>query len=465
MTFYDAINTFLKKSNIKLDYPIPVVIGYENSKYIDIELYGTNKKIDEILNHEIIINDDFSILWKDEENYLYFESENNIMKFKNKNGDETVENALKSKSLTHIGLTKDNKFNIYLLLRNESNSEEEIKYPNFNSFQYKNLYSYQNEDTFIHAIYIEFMVRNAEYNNLLFDTIEIKENIFDGETEYEYEIRTYLLLEEKQKQIDEILVQNYGLNFYELNELNLTIFKMDDDVFQDDMSIEINCSEPSYKSIIDLRLPEKEYLASVKKLKNEYEKNKNNFFPLENKINKQFVKEANNIINKFPISFKKKQDQLIKSLFIFDCIQTYNKSMDELNIPIKNEYETKKIEINNEYLKKQEKVRKEIEEFEVYKKEATDFEEKIRTERKNTYQKAIDELEKSIKILEKKEKKELREITNQFKKNLMHHTKMDPSKYNNSIFNEIAPIIDEKPKQCTKIHSFIHKFLQKQITN
>ena len=458
MTFYDAINTFLEKSNIKLDYPINVVMGHKNSKYIDIELYGTNKKIDEILNHEIIFSNDLSIVWKNEENDICFEHENSMTKITNRNGNETVENTLKS--FTHIGLTKDNKFNVYLfLIDDESDFEEEIKYPNFNSFKYKNLYSYQNKDSFIHAIYIEFIVRNAEYNNLSFDIIEINANIHDGETEDEYEIRTLLLEEEKQKQIDKVLLQNYGLNSYEINKLNLTILKINNYVLKDDMSFEINCSEPSPNSIIDLRLPDKEYLDSVKKSKSEYEKNKNNFFPLENRINKEFAREANNIINKFPKSFEKKKDDLIKALFIFDYIKTYNKNIDELNIPTIKECEAKKTEINEKYLKKQEDLRGEIEKFKYWKKEATDSEEKIR------YQKTIDKLEKSIKTLENDEKKELKKIEKELKENLLHHTKMDPSKYTDSIFNEIAFIIDEKPKQCTKIHSFIHKFLEKQITN
>lgn len=62
-------------------------------------------------------------------------------------------------------------------------------------------------------------------------------------------------------------------------------------------------------------------------------------------------------------------------------------------------------------------------------------------------------------------KKNFVKLKKKLKNKLERHTKMDPSKYDDSIFNEIASIINEKPKQCTKIHNFIHKFLEKQITN
>ena len=85
--------------------------------------------------------------------------------------------------------------------------------------------------------------------------------------------------------------------------------------------------------------------------------------------------------------------------------------------------------------------------------------------KQNTQQKTNNTLKKNIIGFKRNEKKELREIEKKLKNKLERHTKMDPSKYDDSIFNEIASIINEKPKQCTKIHNFIHKFLEKQITN
>jgi hypothetical protein len=497
MSFCDSINALLEKNKIKLDYPINIVMGYKNSNFIDIELYALDEKIDEILKIEKIdenikkkrineilekkrideilkikeiVSNDFNIVYEKEKNEIISESVDHINIFRGKNN--SLEDILDSYKL--IGITEDKKFKIYICPLPENNkitidgisyNNDEIQYPDFNQFKYQNLYTYKDENTFINAIYIEFIVRNARYNYILSDIITIEEDIFNNESEFEYETRTMLLLEEKRKKMDEILIQYYGLNSYEIMKLDLTIHKNIDYSPKEDVSIQLNCSEPSYNSNIDLRLPDKDYLDLAKKLKNEYEKNKNNFFPLEKRINKEFVKEANNIINKFPKSFEKKKDDLIKALFIFDYIQAYNKSIDELNIPTKEEYETKKIEINNKYSKKQEEARKEIEKFEAYKKEAANFEEKIRIEKQNTHQKAIDTLEKNIIGFERSEKKELCEIEKKLKNKLEHHTKMDPSKYDDSIFNEIASIINEKPKQCTKIHNFIHKFLEKQITN
>lgn len=497
MSFFDSVNALLEKNKIKLDYPINIVMGHKNSNFIDIELYEKDNKInkilekkkidenikkkkineileensiDEILKEKEIVSNDFNIVYKKRKNEIIFESEDNISIFRGKNN--SLEDILDSYKL--IGITKDEEFKIYICPLPENNkvtidgisyNNDEIQYPDFNQFKYQNLYTYQDENTFINAVYIEFIVRNARYNYILSDIITIEEDILDNESEFEYDIRIMLLMEEKQKKIDEMLLQHYGLNSYEIMKLDLTIHKNIDYSPEEDVSIQLNFSEPSYNSTIDLRLPDKDYLDLAKKLKNEYKKNKNNFFPLEKRINKKFVKEANNIINKFPKSFEKKKDDLIKALFIFDYVQAHNKSIDELNIPTKEEYETKKIEINNKYSKKREEARKEIEKFEAYKKETANFEEKIRIEKQNTHQKTIDTLKKNIIGFERNEKKELREIEKKLKNKLEHHTKMDPSKYDDSIFNEIASIINEKPKQCTKIHNFIHKFLEKQITN
>lgn len=498
MSFFDSVNALLEKKKIKLDYPINIVMGHKNSNFIDIELYEKDRKIneilekkkidenikkkkvneikkensiDEILKKKEIVSNDFNIVYKKEKNEIIFESEDNINIFRGKKNN-SLESILDSYKL--IGITEDKKFKIYICPLPENNkvtidgisyNNDEIQYPDFNQFKYQNLYTYQDENTFINAVYIEFIVRNARYNYILSDIITIEEDILDNESEFEYDIRIMLLMEEKQKKIDEMLLQHYGLNSYEIMKLDLTIHKNIDYSPKEDVSIQLNFSEPSYNSTIDLRLPDKDYLDLAKKLKNEYKKNKNNFFPLEKRINKKFVKEANNIINKFPKSFEKKKDDLIKALFIFDYVQAHNKSIDELNIPTKEEYETKKIKINNKYSKKREEARKEIEKFEAYKKEAANFEEKIRIKKLNTNQKTIDTLKKNIIGFERNEKKELREIEKKLKNKLEHHTKMDPSKYDDSIFNEIASIINEKPKQCTKIHNFIHKFLEKQITN
>lgn len=428
MSFYDSVNTLLEKNKIKLDYPINIVMGYKNSNFIDIELYEPDKKIDkilnnkkivsidEILNNKKIVNDDFIIIWEKEENEIYFESDSDSTNIFKNISLEKVLNKYK-----YLGTTKDNKFKIYLFpIPDSLESTEECQLPNFNNMKYQYLYKYENESQFTNAIYIEFMVRNAIYNNLYSDISIIEENPLPNESEEEFDVRITQLLEEKRIENDEILIKHYGFNYDEISNLNLTIFK--DDINNDDyneffLSKVPIIEKPTDESILNLSLTEKELIKNVKKLKNIYD-NQMRIHSNFQKINKKFKENADDIINKFPKSFEKKKDQLIKALFIFDYIQAYNKSIDELNISVKKEYEAKKLKIKKEYINEQEKA-----------------------------------------------KKELREIEKELKEDLVNHTKMDPSKYDDSVFNEIASIINEKPKQCTKIHNFIHKFLQKQITN
>lgn len=449
MTFTSAINLSLEKIDIKLNYPINILMGYKNSEYIDIELFGTNKKIDEILNNAIIDND-LSVIYENEKKEVCFDTNGSSSVIYSNN--LSIEEILDS--YKYLGRTQDNKFNIYLFLLPENNKilidgiiriDDEIQYPEINVFKYQNLYNYQDEEAFINAIYIEFIIRNARYNNLLLSNSTIKENIIDGETDYDFDYRTMMLLEKKQEIIDEILLNSYGLDFYQIIKIDLIMSKDRNLEESKNISFKLKSIEPAHKDIVlSINLPREELLNKVNELKDEYEKNKNSFIPLKEKLNKNFVEEADNIINKFPMSFKKKQDQLIKALFIFDYIESHNKAIDELNIPIKEKYEATKIEISNKYLKTQEQLKKEVEKF-------------------KGYQKTINMLEKNIKNLERNERKELLEAKKEMEENLSYHTKMDPLKYKDSIFNEIALLIGEKSKQCTKVHNFIHKFLKKQI--
>jgi len=154
--------------------------------------------------------------------------------------------------------------------------------------------------------------------------------------------------------------------------------------------------------IVDLRL-----------LKIEFCK-KSNYFPLREKINKKYLQEATIIINKFPKSFQKKQDDLIKALFLFDYIETRKKLIDQLNIPIHKEYKNMKKELNKYNLSPIEK------------------------------------------------KLELQNIDEQLYEALLKYPKMDP-KYEDSIFYEVASILGEKAGQCKKLYNHIHKFIKKKL--
>lgn len=468
MTFYDAINKLINKIDTKLNYPINVIMGYDNSKYIDYELFDNTKKIDEILEHPIINSDDMSIKWENENSEICSESLNNLYVLKG-NVHYEIEKSLNS--FEYMGRTQDNKFNIYLHLLPEDQEitidginylDGDIQLPNFNHFKYQNLYSYQNENSFINAIYIEFITRNARYNNLLSDLSVIEESPLEDESEEEFDLRMTMLEQEIEERQNKILLQAYGLTSYEIMQLDLTLYKEAN--FESDhiSSIQLSTVKPPHKKVyIDPELSEEDFFAKAKELRDYYHKSQNDFFPLKEKINKEYHKQTTNVINKFPESFKKKQDDLIKALFIFDYIFAGKKIIDKLNAPITKEYKSLKIQIIKNYNKELNKIKKEIQKFESYKKEIVNSKEKDKKQKR--YNEAIDTLEKDITKLKKDTKKKLCEIKVQLKQEISNYPKMDPSKYKESVFHEIASIIDEKPGQCKKLYNHLYKFIENKI--
>ena len=339
MAFIDAIIKLLDVIGFKYSHPIKIIMGLENSQYIDLQLFDGNN-LDTILKKPIPDINDLSIVWLDNKEQLNIQSfEHTSIITSNKESD-LMQNCLKSYKF--VGKTTDDRYEVYLcLLPDEIENtidgitykNNEIQLPDFQHFKYQNLYTYQDEDKFINAILIEFIVRHARYNNLLSDILTLEESYLDGETDEEYELRTMILLQEKENQMNDILLQNYGLNIYEIRQLDLTIYKSVNIEDEQDISIQLSTFEPIYKNIVlDPRLPEEEYLEKAKSLRDQYEKEKNNYFPIRKKLNKKYLQEATMVINKFPKSFQKKQDNLIKALFLFDYIETRKKLIDQLNI-------------------------------------------------------------------------------------------------------------------------------------
>ena len=421
MTFNDAIVKLLEVIGFRHSYPIKIIMGLKNSQYIDLQLFDGDN-LDIILKSSILDINDLSIVWLDNKEQLNMQSFEHASIFTSNKESDLMQICLKSYKF--VGKTSDNRYEVYLYLLPDdientidgiTYKNNEIQLPDFQHFKYQNLYTYQNEDKFINAILIEFIVRNARYNNLLSDMLTLEESYLDGETDEEYELRTMILLQEKEKQIDDILLQNYGLNSYEIQQLDLTIFKSVNIEDEQDISIQLSTFEPIYKNIVlDPRLPEEEYLEKAKSLRDQYKKEKNNYFPLREKLNKKYLQEAIIIINKFPKSFPKKQDSLIKALFLFDYIETRKKLNDQLNIPIHKEYENMK-------------------------KELTKYD------------------------LSPKEKKlELQDIDERLYAALLEYPKMDP-KYEDSIFHEVALLLNEKAGQCKKLYNHIHKFIKKKL--
>ena len=487
MTYIDAIKKLLNKAGDELTYPVNISFFFLNANYIQFGL-DEERDINEILKDEIKNSDHISIRWLDNQNKINSITLNDnygVTKFCN-SSDELTKESFNNEQFTVIG--KDNKFRLLLYPLEENIEIEEngfvkekileyekciyeldkIKLPSFKDYKYKNLYNYDNEEEFINAILLEFILRHINHNNLAPDKIEI--NLSEEEkntTEEELYYIEHMKFQKIENEIDTKLINIFGLSYKEINKLKIMYSNYYlKSLEEDNIVMELKSTPPFLKNIeINLTHSIEKLIEQITKLKNDFDREIESCLNLKERVNKEYLIKANEVLEKFPKSFEKKKDDLIKALFIFDYIQAYNKDIDELNIPTIKEYETKKNKINDEYFKKQKDLRDEIEKFEAYKKEATNSEEKIKTEKQNSYQKAINELEKSIKTLEKNEKKELQEIEKELKDDLIHHTKMDPSKYENSIFNNIASIINEKPKQCTKIHSFIHKFLEKQITN
>jgi hypothetical protein len=418
-------------------------MGLTNSEYIDDKLFDT--EIDEILKDTVPDHNDISIVWIDDKYVYHSHSFNNLYKTSCSNNRSMKEYL---DIYDYVGRTMDNKYEIYLFLlpdNIEANTNgihyknDEVQLPQFKHFKYQNLYTYKNEEQFINAIIIEFIVRNARHNNLFNDFSTIDEALLDSETDEEYEYRVMKLLHEKEEKVDKILLQLYGLNTYELSKLDLTIYKYGDQDNLENLSIQVNTTEPYKDKVIDLSLPKDKLIEQTVDLQNNYEKSKKEFFPLKQKINKNFLKESEKIINKFPKSFKKKKDHLIKSLFIFDYIEATKKNVDDLNIPIYKNYENSKIELRNEYKIKLNKKNSEIQD-------------------QKDYPKIVKEIEKEIREIENMGKKELLKIEQEQNENLCSYPKMD-TKYKNCIYYELAPLLDEKPGQCKKLYNHIHKFI------
>lgn len=481
MTYIDAIKKLLNKAGEELTYPVNINVHFLSANHIQFEL-DEGRDINEILEDEIKNSNHIGIRWLDNQNKINsitLDDNYGVTKSSN-SSDELTKESFNNKQFTVIG--KDNKFRLLLYPLEENIEIEEdgfikekileheeiiyevdkIKLPCFKDYKYKNLYNYDNEKEFSNAILLEFILRHINHNNLAPDKIEINLSEEENATEEELYYIEHMKFQKIESEINRKLINIFGLSYDEINKLKLVYsYEYNKSLDEDNIITELKYSPSSIVNIeINLTYSLEKLIEQITKLKNDFDRAVESCLNLKERVSKEYLIKANEVLEKFPKSFEKKKDDLIKALFIFDYIRAYNKNTDELNIPTIEEYETKKIEINNKYLKKQEEAKKEIEKFEVYKKEAVNFEEKIRIEKQNTYQKVIDILEKDIIGFERNKKKELREIEKKLKNKLGHHTKMDPLKYKNSLFNEIASIINERPKQCTKIHSFIHKFLE-----
>ncbi|UCN01087.1 hypothetical protein LCX93_04000 [Sulfurimonas sp. SWIR-19] len=80
MTFYDTIDEILSMINSNLEYPIPIVMGLQNSNYIAIELLDNG--LDAILKNKIPDTNDLSVVFMDnKDNKVVFQSYDSLCKY------------------------------------------------------------------------------------------------------------------------------------------------------------------------------------------------------------------------------------------------------------------------------------------------------------------------------------------------------------------------------------------------
>ena len=459
MTYHDVINNLLSKIDEKMNFPINIVVCHYSANYIDVEFEFEERDIDKILHDNIPNNEDLSIVWIDGQHNVNYRSYDHLSKVSSKPDILTIENHLKL--YKNIGITKDKKYKIYLLLlpdeieyekdsvtHKEDFIYEDSKYeynevilPTFNDDKYQNLYNYKKENDFINTILIEFIIRNAIFNNLLLDSFISELEPRKLETEEEFEVRVEIDFQNQEKEIDNILTQYYGLSYQVINTLAQTfkyLFPSNDNI-----SVQIKYPEPFIQNInINETLTEKELVNKFKKIQKNYKDERTSSLNLEEMLKKDYLNLAYEILDKFPRSFKKKQDSIVKALFIFDFIQAKKIHVDNLNQIIKDEYQVQRVKINQKYKLLIEK----------------------KTIESNGYNNmdSVESITQEIKILKRKEKQELKKYKDYYEKEYYKYPKMN-TKYDDSIFYEISRLLNENVGQIKKLHSHINMFLKKKI--
>jgi len=461
MTYYDAIKKLLTKIDDELDFPINIVFNNLNSNYINVEFEYGKRDVDDILHDKIPNSENLSIVWLDANNDINFRSCNHLSKYSA--SELGIHKYLES--YKHIGTTKNEKYNIYLVLLpdtveygksgfllKEGFAYEDLAYkfddiflPFFNQFKYKNLYNYKEEKSFINAILIEFIVRSAMYNNLLPDSFSCGLESIASESEEEFDMRVELDFQNQIKKCNDTLFKHYGIGYDDVTTLGMTLQRLDfDTLYKKDESILIQYRELSSKNIqVNVNTTETEVLNQFRNIQEEYKKELILGCNLGEMVNQDYLNRVNQVLEKFPESFKKKQDAIIKALFIFDFIQAKKLYVDMNNQAIKDDCKAEEIRINQLYEPKIQK--KYIE---------------LKKCQNNSQRLKLKEHE--IKILQKEQTQALKE----FKDDPFHkpykYSKMN-TQYADSIFYVISKLLDEKAGQVKKLHSHIYKFLETKI--
>lgn len=489
MTYENAIKELLKKASDKLTYPVNICVCFFSANYIQFEL-DDGRKINEILNDKMKNSDDISINWLDNENQINSIKldDNIITRFRS--SDKKLTKKYFNNEQQFIKIDKDGKCRLLLYSLKESLEIEEngfvkqkildyekhnyqlesIILPKFEDYIYKSLYVYDNEEAFINAILLQFIMRHVNYNNLAPNKIEISLTRAESLTEEELDFIELIELPKNEREMDIKLENIFGLTYQDVNNLKFMYEKeYHEDLEEKNIVMELKYKPPHLKTIeINLMDSKEKLIEHIVMLKDNFDRESESYLNLKERVNKEYLVKANEVLEKFPKSFEKKKDDLIKALFIFDYIQARKLDIDCLNSEVLEENKKKTIEIEIKYenllntkngeLEKYEKnALVIIEEYKYFPdKKKKEFEKKI----KNNNQ-IIDKLKKEIELLSRDKKKELSKNEQYVKTNLVKYPKMNQMEKEN-IFSEIEELISEKAGQAKKLHSHLHKFLEEK---
>lgn len=489
MTYIDVIKKLLNKAGDELTYPVNISVHFFSANHIQFEL-DDGRNINEIFKDKIKNCNHIGIQWLDNQNKINSIrlDDYGVTKSCISSGELTKE-SFNNEQFTVIG--KDNKFRL-LLYPLEENIEieengfvkekilehekgvyelEKIVLPKFEDYKYKNLYLYYKEEEFINAILLEFILRHINHNNLAPDKIEIYITEEENMTEEELELKEHLEFQKIENEINTKLINIFGLSYDEINKLKL-IYNKDyvESLAENNIVMELKSTPPPFKNIeINLMHSTEKLIQQIGMLKDNFDRETKSCLNLKERVSKEYLVKATEVLEKFPKSFEKKKDDLIKALFIFDYIQAKKLYIDHLNNEVIEENEIKIKEIETKY---KNLLNCKENELERYEKDALNIQEEyndLSDDEKNEFKgkiksnnKIIDELKKEIKSLVNNEKKELSKNKKDLKMDLISYPKMNQM-HEESIFLEIEELISEQAGQSKKIHSHIHKFLESKI--
>lgn len=464
MTYIEAIQKLLESIDEELSLPIHIVFYFYNANYINLKIEADIKKksIDEVLCYQIPNYEHFSIVWNDN-NDVCFRSWHHLTKLKSDNS--SIESHLEP--YKHISTTKDGKYNIFLALLPDEKKRErdgvryieylveddtkyefnEVVLPTFSEYRYQNLYKYTEENEFLNAILIEFIVRNATYNNLLPNSYTCELESLEYESDEEFEIRAEMNFRDQEKKIDNTLRKNYGLGYEEISALAKTYNHSYADVLQESQISQLikYPQAPIQKIELNFELSEEEILQRVKSHKRDFDDEQAMLFNYKTKIKGEYLEKALEVIKKFPSqSFKKCQNSIITAIYVYDYVQAAKLNINKLNQLIQDEYKAKREKIEVSYKQLQTSKDKQIKDLLKPNKDV----EHLKKEKENL----LKEQEQAF----EKHKKELR-------RELHRNPKVKIDENNDSIYHEVAYVLEAQAGQMKKIHDYIKNFMEKKI--